>query len=297
MPLKKLDSDHIPVSSEVFLDTSIHLSKFKGTIFKERIETVLRFFNWKSTCTYTKVEFGNNLLAAAQYNITKIEKYNSLERSLDFIFNTLPHKFHGNTVIWTFNLLKDRMGGNDEEATERALLYLRTIMKVGVKFVDELCDSPIMDETCCYWAKRGVIKKDNQYRWESPKCKRSQKRCHLDDFFLKNLKTFKKIKSAIDSLPDTDQKKTKQLKDFSEIIEKAETDPGFLLDYKSGCKRLADAIIAVESMGFKNMFSQNIAESELLTDVLGQVFYYLPASDQNELQVSMTNTESEDEVL
>ncbi|MCR9234434.1 MAG: hypothetical protein NXI29_25830 [bacterium] len=295
MPLKKLDSDHTPVSGEVFLDTSIHLSKFKGTLFKERIEEVLRFFNWKSTCTYTKVEFGNNLLAAAQYNITKIEKYQSLERSLDFILNTLPIQFHGSTVIWTFNLLKDRMGGDDKQATERALLYLRTIMKVGVKFVDNLCDQPIVDGTSCYWAKRGVVKKGNQYCWESPKCKRSLKRCKLDQFFLRNIEAFKKIKSAIDSLADTDKRKTKQLKNFSEVIEKAETDPGLLLDYKSGCKRLADAIIAVESIGFKNMFSQNKAESEILTEVLGQIFYYLPASDQNDLQVSSPNTELENE--
>ncbi len=60
-----------------------------------------------------------------------------------------------------------------------------------------------------------------------------------------------------------------------------------LLDYRPGCKRLADAIIAVDSLAYKNMFSQNIKESELLTTVVGQAFYYLPASPERGVLVQL----------
>jgi hypothetical protein len=69
-----------------------------------------------------------------------------------------------------------------------------------------------------------------------------------------------------------------QLEEFSRVIGLAKSDPQMLLDYESGCKRLADAIIAADSVGYKNMFSQNEKESAVLCAVLGQDFFYLPPS-------------------
>ena len=60
-----------------------------------------------------------------------------------------------------------------------------------------------------------------------------------------------------------------------------------LLDYRSGCKRLADAIIAVDSIGYKSFFSQNAKESEVLTKVLGQAFYYLPPNPEQGILVEV----------
>jgi hypothetical protein len=73
---------------------------------------------------------------------------------------------------------------------------------------------------------------------------------------------------------------TGELRDFSEVIGRAIEDPRCLLDYQRGCKRLADAIIAVDSLNYRNMFTQNVLESRVLTDVLGQVLYYLPPNPE-----------------
>lgn len=114
--------------------------------------------------------------------------------------------------------------------------------------------------------------------WESPRCKRTQKRCRLDDFFEENRDVFSSIKNAIDALPP--DKMTDELRGFSEVIEQALEDPPCLLDYHRGCKRLADAIIAVDSLDYRNMFTQNVFESQVLTEVLGQVLYYLPPNPE-----------------
>lgn len=52
---------------------------------------------------------------------------------------------------------------------------------------------------------------------------------------------------------------------------------------------LADAIIAVDSLVYKSLFSQNVKESELLTTVLGQAFYYLPANPERGVLVQLSS--------
>ncbi len=285
MPFEELNEDHAPPSPELFLDTSIHCSKLKGPLFRERIEDVFRLFTWKSTSTYTKVEFGNVVLAQAEYYLRKLDEFDCFDKTLDFIGNVLPHRLHPKKVTWSFNLLKAN-GVNDAERTERARLYLRRLMKLGVQFVEDLCDRPLADGTDCYWAKRGVHKRrDGRLTWKTPICKREKKRCRVDEFFNENQSVFKQIKVAIDALPD--KVKSIQLRSFSEVIGRALEDPTVLLDYRSGCIRLADAIIAVDSLSHKNMFSQNDAESELLTKILGQDFYYLPPNPDKGVLVQL----------
>src|SRR6185295_17089189 len=94
MSFERLSESHVPASADLFLDTSIHCSKLKGSLFASRIADVLRRFRWKSTSTYTKIEFGNVVLAQAEYFLRKLEDFHSLEKTKDFIGNILPHKLH-----------------------------------------------------------------------------------------------------------------------------------------------------------------------------------------------------------
>jgi hypothetical protein len=283
MSFENLNDAHRPSRPDVFLDTSIFCSMHKGPLFRPRIQRVLRLFRWKATSSYVNVEYGNVVLAQAEYYLRKLDQFQSLAAVKDFIGNVLPHQLHAGKVTWSFSLLENHYGANDAECTERARLSLRRMMKLGVGFVERQCDKPIEDGTACHWARLGVKRRtDGRLVWQSPKCERQNKRCRLDEFFTTNQETFQKIKHAIDVLPDTE--KSPQLRDFSEVIGLASGDPGVLLDYAI-CRRLADAIIAVDSRSYRNMFSQNVRESELLTDVLGQVFYYLPANPQGGVQV------------
>ncbi len=279
MSFENLHDDHTPKSTEVFLDTSIHCSLLKGSLFRDRIARVLGLFPWKGTSSYTKTEYGNVVLSQAEYFLRKLNELGSLEKIKSFVGNVLFHRYHQQKVLWSFNLLEGHYGADDAECTERALLSLRRLMKLGLAFVEEQCDRPIENGTDCYWAKTGVHKrKDGRLYWKPPKCNRDQKRCRLDEFFTSNSKLFVRIKEAIDAMPE--DRKTEQLRGFSEVIEKALDDPTILLDYRTGCRRLADAIIAVDGQGYHSMFSQNKMESELLTEVLGQVFYYLPPNPE-----------------
>ena len=105
MSFERLNDDHVPASAEVFLDTSIHCSKLKGSLFSARICDTLSRFRWKSTSTYAKVEFGNVVLAPAEYFLRKLDEFQKLEKTRDFVGNILPHVLHGGKVTWSFNLL------------------------------------------------------------------------------------------------------------------------------------------------------------------------------------------------
>jgi hypothetical protein len=274
---ESLSENHRPSSTEVFLDTSIHCCLLKGSLFQQRISDVFRRFRWKGASSYAKVEFGNVVLAQAQYYLRKLGELGSLEKVQDYIGNVLPHRLHRAKVTWAFNLLRS-FGRDDAECTERATLSLQRLMKLGVAFVEQTCDTPIADGAACYWAKRGVQLTRGQFLWKTPNCQPKCRRCRVDEFFAENEGVFRHIKEAIDALPDG--QKSAQLQGFSDVISQALGDPTVLLDYQSGCRRLADAIIAVDSVCYRSFFSQNLAESDLLTEVLGQTLYYLPPDPQ-----------------
>jgi len=110
MSFEELNDEHSPLSAELFLDTSIHCSRLKGSLFQDRIAQVCRLFPWKGTSTYTKVEYGNVVLAQAEYFLRKIDEFGSLERTLDFIGNVLRHTSHRPKIVWSFNLLTRHVG-------------------------------------------------------------------------------------------------------------------------------------------------------------------------------------------
>lgn len=264
-------------SPEIFLDTSIYCSKHKGISFTERIDSVLSAFSWIGASTYSKVEYGNVILSVVQYLRDKMSKFNSRERLMSHVANVLPPQFHQAKITWAINLL-DVPGDSDAEKTERALLRLNNFMLVGVDYIDSVSDSPLQDGTCCFWAKAGVRRLGEDIIWEAPRCSAKKKMCRVDEFFVANLGHFLAIKNAIDGL--SVEHTSKQLMEFSRVIEMAQKDPSVLLDYDRGCSKLADAIIAIDSKAYKTVFTQNIKESDVLTKVLQQHLIFLPPAEE-----------------
>jgi hypothetical protein len=67
MSFVKLDNGHRPVSTEVFLDTSVHCCFHKGETLGPRLNWLLGLFSWKGSSTYSQTEYGRGckLLADA----------------------------------------------------------------------------------------------------------------------------------------------------------------------------------------------------------------------------------------
>ena len=282
MSFVKLDDKHRPDSAEVFLDTSIHCCFHKGEVLLPRLNWLLALFSWKGTSTYSKVEYGNVILATAQYCLRKLREFKSVAHLLEHINHVLPPQHH-KYKTWAFSLIQT-LGKTEEERTRRTDASLRRLLKFGTRAVDARCDSPLADGTRCHWGKTGLHRRhDGEHVWKTPNCKSSNKACNVDGFFVEQRETFRSIKEEIDAL-DTDML-TDQLRQFSRVIGEALADPSILLQYDRGCKLLADAIIAVESKEYRNFVTQNYKESCVLTKVLGQRCYYLPNNPERGIEI------------
>jgi hypothetical protein len=98
---------------------------------------------------------------------------------------------------------------------------------------------------------------------------------------VEKLPLFRAIRDAILKLPP--ERRTEELSTFATVIEAAADNPHMLRDY-SQCSRLADAIIAVDSTGFLSFFTQNVEESDVLCEVMGQVLLYLHQDPSEEVE-------------
>jgi len=273
MSFVKLDDGHRPASTEVFLDTSIHCCFHKGETLRPRLNWLLALFPWKGSSTYSKVEYGNVILATAQYYLRKLRELKSVARLQEHISHVLPPQ-HREYRTWAFSLIPT-LARTEKERTRRADESLRRLLKLGTQAVDARCDAPLADGTRCHWGKTGLQRKRNgEHVWKTPNCKACNKACNVDGFFAEHRESFQSIKCEIDALGA--DLLTDELKQFSRVIGEALADPSVLLDYDRGCKLLADAIIAVDGKDYRSFVTQNYKESRVLTKVLGQRCYYLP---------------------
>ena len=278
MSFVKLDDKHCPDSTEVFLDTSVHCCFLKGDTLRPRLNWLLGLFSWKGTSTYSKVEYGNVILATAQYYLRMLRELGSVARVHEHIAHVLRPQ-HREKRTWAFSLIQT-LGKTEEERTRRAEASLRRLLKLGTIAVDAHCDAPLADGTRCHWGKTGLHRgRDGKYTWKTPNCKSSNRACNVDGFFVDRRETFELVKKEIDGLDA--YLLTDELRQFSRVIGEALETPSILLDYSRGCKLLADVLIAVDSIGYRNFATQNYRESQVLTTVLGQRCYYLPNNPEH----------------
>jgi hypothetical protein len=282
MSFVKLDDGHRPVSTEVFLDTSIHCCFHKGETLGLRLNWLLGLFSWKGSSTYSQTEYGNVILATAQYCLRKLRELQSVAGLMEHVNHVLTPQHH-KYKTWTFSLIRT-LGRSEEERTRRTDASLRRLLKFGTSAIAARCDTPLADGTKCHWGKTGLQRRrDGEYVWKTPNCKSSNRACNVDGFFVENRESFQAIKKEIDAL-DADLI-TDELAQFSQVIGEALENPTVLLDYGRGCKLLADAIIAVDGRDYRNFVTQNYKESQVLTKVFGQRCYYLPNNPEDGVQV------------
>ena len=263
-------SDHTPpenLPSEVFLDTSIHLARLRSPAFQRRIDETLEHFARKGTSSYAKVEYGNNVLSVAAYLLDKLEKLGDLEALADHINNRLVPEYrdHRKKQLWFFNLLRKHF--NRPEATERAKLELRRLLRIGTDRVSSLCDETRDGIACPHADQRGCR------RWRRPQyCQDAHPRCRISEFFTENRALFCRIRDAI--LNEPVDARTAELDRFAGIIDQACKKPEILRDVQY-CLGLADAIISVDSQNYRSFFTENIKESRVLCRTLSQLLLYL----------------------
>jgi hypothetical protein len=105
MSFVKLDDGHRPDSAQIFLDTSIHCCFLKGETLRPRLDWLLSQFSWKGSSSYSKVEYGNVILANAEYYLRKLRELESLARLQEHVSHVLLPQ-HREKRTWLFSLTK-----------------------------------------------------------------------------------------------------------------------------------------------------------------------------------------------
>ena len=252
--------EHRGKPAGVFLDSSIHITRFESNAFDRKIHEALKEFPWKGTASYTKVEFGNVILSCAYYYYRKLEELGDLEKLCDFLYHRL--RYNNKYRQWSYSILRETF--NRDEATERAKLLLSTLMATGTAYISGYCDE-VRDGIRCGWADQRV---GPRIAWQRPNRPRN---CRITEFFEENKPLFSQLRDTIEQMPE---QQTRELEAFAKLIEQACKDVKVLKSCEK-CRELADAIIAVESEGYKAFFTQNIRESDVLCRPLKQLLLYL----------------------
>ncbi|MBM4039266.1 MAG: hypothetical protein FJ290_12200 [Planctomycetes bacterium] len=271
--------DDLP--AEVFLDTSIHLASMKGGDLSRRVHATLREFRWRGTASYAKVEYGNNVLSCVCYYRRMLRQFGSLERLRYHIANVLNPKLaaHQKHQVWFSNLLSKCIDPkSDGEATERASRELAHLWRLGTTVVDALCDH-VNDDIKCICADQR-----NASQWKVPdrRCERTRPGCRLPEFFQDNRELFSRMRDVIRGLAPNRQ--TVELDGLAAVVDAACSNPQALRDH-AVCRRFGDAIMAVQSHGYRSFFTQNERESDTLCKVLGQLLLYLHQCPEDEVEV------------
>lgn len=268
-----------PDRVELFYDTSVYYSLLlKSERVRELIDEVAQAFRWHATSTYVKLEYGNTVLNYCVW-LRRILNKKGFRGTLEHVNEVLPEQHRGRKMF-ALHLLTQYADEGGQDAKDLADAHLRRLVKLHLDAVTAYFDTPLEDGTGCYWAQKESHFARDGKTWRQVKCDPRKRRCRVDQFFEDNRQAFLRIKAAIDEL----ESPTSQLQAFSDTIDLAADDPTVLLDHRN-CRRFGDALIALDSRGYGNMFSQNPKEFHLLCRVMGQAFICLPPHPEREVEV------------
>ena len=151
----------------MFLDTSIHCCFHKGETLGPRLNWLLGLFSWKGSSTYSQVEYGNVILATAQYCLRKLRELKSVAGLLEHINHVLPPQHH-KYKTWAFSLIQT-LGRTEEERMRRTDASLRRLLKFGTSAVAAHCDDacqrdevPLGEDRAPAQARRGIRLEDSE---------------------------------------------------------------------------------------------------------------------------------------
>jgi len=261
----------------LFLDTSIQISR-KSWDEEElkKINEMINNYIFPTTSSYVKLEFKQSHIQDLVYlhrnlvmeqsfahiflKIHKLNAHPGHKRKLSNMSEALAG-FFTETKSFTSD------GNLDKELAEKIVLYLEIVIEQIWDWFDNSVKY-VSDFTGCIRAKEPPKKKTLVYDATIKKCKSRKIYCKLNTFFKDREEDFKKILSQIRQLDDSKKNKPEELNNIASVIEEGLKNPDKLCD-RSLCQKLGDALIAVEASHFKELFTKDIDQSEIISPSIG----------------------------
>lgn len=279
----------MPTGTAVFADTSIIIAKFlREPKMKEIIRQHLSNYHITISSPVVIQEFKRRVINEAVYLMNKLNddgsSYVMVKRN---IINLLGPQWKRKQTI-CLNLLEEIFtDANDEELTERAKRYLRTLIKHGISLIREDIGH-VVSGTNCYLSNYPIIEKIpyKKYDTRTKKCSKVCSLCPVDEFLVENIELCKQILEHLSNSEDLTQELEQTCKFLQEFIANPNT-----VHQNDPCKTVGDLLIALESHEIPNFYTMNYKESKVLCGILGQNLIVRP-HDPNKKEIAYSNDSS-----
>ena len=254
---------------DIFLDTSIQIARLLRPTLKTPIQATLSNYQRKTSGTVALQEFKRRVLKEAAYLLTKLNQTGSYKATLEYVTSVLPQQQNRKRTICLLLLHGILHNRSDDELTERARLYLRTLLIHGEKQFINLLDQVVPDSNC-HLAKLPIreLKRYQSYEIET-RCSKTMGKCQIGQFLTERQELCNRLLNFLKGLPA--ERLTSELERARDFLGKVLTQ-GFSRNIHSeeSCLRHGDLILALESHGCDVFYTMNYRESQAFADCLGQ---------------------------
>ena len=275
----------------VFVDTSIQVARLlREPEMKARIKTWLSQYKLKISSTVALQEFKRRVLRDLFYLLTKLNQTKSYRKALNYITSVLPSFYARKRQICLLALHNIMPGASDEELTERARLYLRTLLVTGEKRFRSDFDS-ILEGINCYWAKTPVreIRRYATYDFGDTKCSKSRGLCQVGTSLGAKLATCRRLHRFLENLPA--KRQTAELAKAQGFLRKVVNAANLEnIQEEEPCLAVGDLLIALESEGIPDFYTMNFKESQAFCDFLDQALAVRPNNPVRDEQIFTTSS-------
>ncbi len=264
-------------TKELFLDTSIQISRRSSD--EDEIKKITKVLNeYEATCTssYVRLEFKQSHIQDLIYLHKNLVKEKSITKIFRIIKGLNAHIGHKRKLGNMMEALCAHFAGIksfssednfDEDLAEKVALSLELALENIWEWFEKSV-TKISDCTECIRAKEAPKKLTYVFEARVKSCKPSRMHCKLNSYFKEKEKEFIQIRDYIKGLDDSKKKKPDELNGIIEAIETGLKNPDDLCNTPV-CRKLGDALIAVEAMQSKEMFTKDVDQSEVICKSLG----------------------------
>lgn len=260
-------------NNRLFLETTIQIDRFSADRDKtDKINKMVSQSGEILSSTYVKMEYRRRLVQDLVYLFNEAlldaETFADVFLRIDKLHSDY-HKRKIKGMIAGFcrffsDIKEDEISKPlGKGLLEKAIKYFRQTVFITWDVFEKDIDT-LLNETDCHHAKTGPILKGEKFDNRMQRCKKSNVRCKIIDFFIQNKEAFKKIYEKISQLNclDKEQQKNKN------VLAKALKNPQIIADQQN-CWNCGDPIIAVESPDDAVLLTTNLKHFEPICSSIG----------------------------
>lgn len=265
----------MPTSRTALVDTSLLIELQKRNEYAQSIRDMLGGYRFLGVSSYSRLEFKRAWVQrlALLHSICKRPKVTSLADVVQAILHAGSHPAQHRRLTTLFQAFEKflrhgvaRLPENVQVARLRAHAKNAALMSAA-HLEDSLAGRyGEFKATECIRAQEPVReKRDGSLDATIRTCSPSKIQCRVHEFFRENATAFAGIVAAIEST----EKPSAELRAMAEHIRISQENPEHLCDDKH-CRKIADAIIAVDGKDMDDFAANNPSEWETISRAMGK---------------------------